>query len=91
MATTLKLYLLTQNLNDTYDTFDSVVVCAKSEADAKTIHPDGGVFVEIEGRINPEYSHGDWVSKFSHIQSKYLGPAAECIERGVIIASFNTS
>ena len=35
----MKLYLISQDVNTGYDTYDSAVVSAKSEADARTIHP----------------------------------------------------
>ncbi|MDB4461341.1 hypothetical protein N9043_00160 [bacterium] len=37
----MKLYLVSQEDNQGYDTFDSCLVYAKDETDAKTIHPDG--------------------------------------------------
>ena len=37
----MNLYLLTQRTNNGYDTYDSCVVAAESESDARTIHPDG--------------------------------------------------
>ena len=36
----MKLYLLKQNTNEGYDTYDSCVVCAKDEETARHIHPD---------------------------------------------------
>ena len=35
----MKLYLLEQNLNNTWDTFDSCLVVAPNEDIARTIHP----------------------------------------------------
>lgn len=35
----MKLYLLKQYINNDYDTFDSCVVAAENEDDARTIHP----------------------------------------------------
>jgi len=37
----MNLYLLSQTENRGYDTFDSCVVCAPNEEQAKTIHPRG--------------------------------------------------
>lgn len=36
----LQLYRISQTKNDEYDTFDSAVVVAESEAAAREIHPD---------------------------------------------------
>ena len=37
----LKLYKISQAMNTGYDTYDSAVVVAKNEEDARRIHPDG--------------------------------------------------
>lgn len=36
----MKLYLISQDVTNGYDTYDSAVVLAESEDDAKLIHPD---------------------------------------------------
>jgi hypothetical protein len=36
----MKLWLLSQDKNNDYDTYDSCVVVAETEQDAKSIHPD---------------------------------------------------
>jgi len=38
----MKLYLISQNVNNDYDTFDSAVVCAENEEKAKRVHPKEG-------------------------------------------------
>jgi len=78
----MKLYLLEQNQNGRYDTYDSCVVCAENEADAKTIHPSGYPFVEG----NPSSS---WAINSDSISCEEIGEANENQQRGVIIASFN--
>ena len=35
----MKLYKISQDENNEYDTFDSAIVCAESEEEAKKIHP----------------------------------------------------
>jgi len=37
----LNLYLLMQDDNNDYDTFDSMIVVAENEEQARMIHPDG--------------------------------------------------
>lgn len=78
----MKLYLLSQNDNNGYDTYDSIVVCAENEVDAKTILPCGDPFVK-----NDIYS--SWAKKASAITCKEIGDANENQTRGVILASFN--
>lgn len=79
----MNLYLLTRKDELTYDEYDSCVVCAETEEDAKTIHPDGTVF---KGDERPWRT---WVGNSSEIDCELIGIANENQERGVILASFN--
>ena len=74
----MKLYLLSQDVNDDYDTYDSCVVCAKSKEDAVTILP-----CLLESRITDEWAEP------KDITCKEIGKANNREKRGVIIASFN--
>ena len=38
----MNLYLISQNVNVNYDTYDSAVVCADNEDEARMIHPASG-------------------------------------------------
>ena len=42
----MKLWCISQTDNDGYDTFDSAVVAAETESDARAIHPYGHVYPE---------------------------------------------
>ena len=77
----MNLYLLEQNINNTWDTFDSCVVAAKSEEDAKTITPGGC----------PRTGGWDetWVTRPDDVKATLIGKARKGTERGLIIASFN--
>ena len=79
----MKLYLLSQNDNTGYDTYDSCVVCAENEEDAKTIAPDGSVYSE------PVRNYPDWASSKGTIRCEEIGEANGSQVRGVIVASFN--
>ncbi len=35
----MKIYKLWQDVNNGYDTYDSIIVCAENEEEAKRIHP----------------------------------------------------
>ena len=37
----MNLYLISQNKNVNYDTFDSAIVAARTNKEARMIHPDG--------------------------------------------------
>ena len=69
-----------------YDTYDAAVVCAHSEEDARSIHPDE--IDDIDEDINFPREE-TWPEDRSTIIVEYLGEAAPSIVRGVICASFN--
>ena len=79
----MKIYLLSQNQYSSYDTYDSCVVCAESEEDAKTIHPDGSNFSEKD-----DWMHC-WANSLEDIRCQEIGIANDKQIRGVICASFN--
>lgn len=80
----MKLYHLSQNKVRGYDTFSDMVVCAESEDEARLIHP-------AEWRENPweKELYGVWCESPDQVEVKYLGEAAEDLEKGVICASFH--
>ena len=51
----MNLYLISQDVNDGYDTYDSAVVVAKSEQDARDIHPSEFV---------THISNGSWMGTY---------------------------
>ena len=77
----MNLYLLTQDEETGYDTFDSMVVAAKSETDAKSIHPYG------DGAWG--YWSGCWPKSPECVDAKFIGYAVEGTPSGVILSSFN--
>lgn len=92
-----KLYLLTQTVNNGYDTYDSCVVCADSEEEARYIspreydmwHDNAWHFKYTDGRIEETLSGGMQWALPKDIRIKYLGEADKAIKKGVICASFN--
>lgn len=78
----MKIYLLSQNINRGYDTYDSMVVIAKDEEEARNIHPCG------EWRTL--YRIGAWANNQSEVQVEYIGEASEDLTAsGIICSSFN--
>ena len=77
----MKLWLVYQDENNGYDTYDSMVVAAESEDDARKTLP--GTYEEW-GR---EYSA--WASSPDKVSVKLIGEAAPGIEAGPICTSFN--
>jgi len=87
-----KLYLVSQSINNGYDTYDSMVVAAESEQDARLIHPSDFVTHHNDGKWKGTYydcGGDDWV-EFSCIDKltvQYLGETEH--GRGVVCSSFN--
>jgi hypothetical protein len=76
----MNIYLISQTKNNGYDTYDSAVVVAESEEDAKSIHPNGSDWDGVERGF------GAWVSK-QHVAAKLIGTTD--MDKCVICASFN--
>ena len=79
----MNIYLLTQDVNVDWDTYDSAIVCAESEAEAVKFHPDGTFFDSMWR------AKCDWTKTSSDVKCKKIGVADKSIEKGVILASFN--
>ena len=77
----MKLYHISQSVNNDYDTYSDAVVSAKSIKDAKTIHPDGNKIVSKCCEIFSTWAPIDDISV------EYLGKTKR--SRGVICASFH--
>ena len=83
----MKLYLISRDGYTDYDQFDSAVVCAESEQDARMTHP-WDFIKDWDGVAGDDYP--TWVNA-SEVVVKEVGLAHPKTERGVICASFNAS
>jgi hypothetical protein len=81
----MRIYLLEQNDNNGYDTYDSCIVCAENEEEAKNICPDGKPFKETK---NGNYFN-TWAKTKSSITCTEIGKANVKQRYGIILASFN--
>ena len=81
-ACPMNLYLLSQNVNDDWNTYDSMAVIASSEAEAKALAR------EQSGFASHEY-HNSWVSD-KDVQVTLIGRIeAENLLPHIVCASFN--
>lgn len=80
----MKIFKIWQTVNNDYDTYDSAVVIAENEDDAKKIHPQN-----IDGFVSEKaHPFSSWCgSKDVHVE--YIGEAKEGLERSIVCASFN--
>jgi len=75
------LYLLRQYENSGYDTYDSCIVCAESEDEAKRIHPSN--------YSTWQDNYRNWAYSPESVLVELIGTAVDTLETGVVIASFN--
>lgn len=94
----MKLWLISQSENNGWDTYDSAVVAAETEDEARNIYPDNWdtspkrwngskwLWYLDDGRVL-DYSSGSWTSpdnvSVQLLANGYEGPA------GTVLASFN--
>jgi hypothetical protein len=96
----MKLFKVSQNINDNWDTYDAIIVCADNEQEARDMHPyynhedgyykDGGWDKETDPDC-PNLDNGCWVhwENRDKLAVEYIGESAPVIQKGVILASFN--
>lgn len=82
----MNIYLLKQDSVRGWDTYDSAVVWAETEEEAKRIHPNSWETLSEK----EEVSYYSWPSKPEAITAVFLGLADDPKAKpGVICASFN--
>jgi len=77
----MNLYLLSQGVNNGYETYDSAVVCAETEEKARFIHPDRHAIWDnhgIESWCEPK-----------DVCVELIGIAVEGMKVGVVCASYS--
>ena len=90
----MNLYFLKQNENNCYGTYESRVVCAESEDEARKIHPDpyeddseDGKWWEVD-----EYLRSDgWAKSPETVEVEFIGIAKEGLEKGVVCAHYSNA
>lgn len=85
----MKLWLIEQDVNNGYDTYDSAVVVAADEEAARDTFPS----VYTDGRTTRDIDaaggrYSSW-APFDKVRATYLGEAREGAPAGVVCASFN--
>jgi hypothetical protein len=79
----MNIYLVSQDKNQDYDTFDAFVCYANNEEEAKQMHPSGTPLKDID------YT-SDWVSNPEDVTVELIGHyEKEDLKVNTILASFN--
>jgi hypothetical protein len=84
----MKLWLIEQDSVGGYDTYDSAVVCAETEEDARHTHPSGAMWGQIE-KGRGWWSWSDTWGLPDTVKATYIGEAGPNVVPGSICASFN--
>ena len=81
----MNIYLLEQKENDDYDTYDSCVVLAETEDEARMLHPDKSIY-----HTKPwEGTAFTWASKPEYVKVTLIGVASIERDDPFICKSFN--
>ncbi len=81
----MKLFLISQDYNQGYDTYDSAVVCAQSAKIAQQMHPSNGALITKEEWTKQR----SWCSSPNQVKVIYIGKAKRGMKQGLISSSFN--
>jgi hypothetical protein len=81
----MNIYVISQSDNNDYDTYDSAVVAAVSEDEARKINP-----CQYEKAGWWDVDQSSWTKKgLAGVKVELIGVAKEGTEPGVVLASFN--
>lgn len=80
------IYLISQSVNNDYDTYDSAVVTAESEDHAKLIHPNGED--TYAGENSGYWGNRSWVDTPADVDAEYIGETPHLKPGLVLCASF---
>jgi hypothetical protein len=75
----MKLFKIFQRVNMEYDVYDSAVVCAENEEEARNINPNKDGWGD---------KYTCWAQTPEQVEVEYIGEAREGLKKGIIIASF---
>lgn len=82
----MKLYIISQDANTGFETYDAAVVCAPDELTARNMNPrTGEPMTDAQWKEN----HSTWCSSVEQVKVQYLGVAEEGVTTRLVIASFN--
>lgn len=84
----MKLYKISQEANNNYDTYDSAVVAAENEEEARFTDPNDNKWNGKGWGADGKLQFSDW-TKPDNVKVELIGEAIEGTKAGVICASFN--
>lgn len=86
----MNLYRISQTTNEGYDTYDSAVVVAASEEDARKIHPGSLRMIDYGEWWTSDQMYSTWGYALEDVKVELIGQAAPKLKAGAVVcASFN--
>lgn len=88
----MNIYKLTQNDNRGWDTFDSMIVIAKNEEQARIMYPHSTQIHEPVYDFESNYnwlSLGYWANSPDNVKVEHIGKAFTKEKSRIVLASFN--
>lgn len=90
------LYLVSQDVNRYYNTYDSFVIRCDTEQEARMTHPDGFLASHVDGEPDANgwkqwWDDGYWVSRddLDKVKVEHIGVALDSMPYGIVCTSFN--
>lgn len=81
----MNIYKISQSTNNGYDTFDSAIVIAKDESEARFIYPGS-----FDMKWPKEHIFNEWCELPEQVIVEYIGKAKPKSKKCVILASYNS-
>lgn len=82
----MKLFKVERTDDPSWDEYDAMIVCCEDEETARNMSPDTGEPM-TEKEWNEQFSF--WCKSPTDLKVEYLGEAADHVEKGVVLDSFN--
>lgn len=83
------LYKIEQSVNNDYDTYDSAVVVADNEDEARKMHPAGVEDGDLQLWYQRDIKYDSWATRLEQVKVTLIGEASSNMPKGVVVASFN--
>lgn len=91
--TRLKIFRISQDVNNGYDTYDSAVVIARDENEARNIYPtkeyDDSVIQSDWAEQSRRRPYGAWCYAPEEVKVELIGVAKAGSVASVVVSSFN--
>lgn len=84
----MKIYHVSQDENDEYDTYSDFVVIAENEDQAIDTDPNGSC-EPLDWKARARYSWSSWATKRENVKAQYIGEAHDEETYRVVCASFH--